>query len=269
MNNILSYENIPEKPKRSRFHFKITGAVTNPVHWHEHFEILYVFDAPIKIFCDDQCYCAEPGDLVIVNRNQMHTNEGAGAFLFHIDQGIYVPQNVTFCNLIQQDEKIKEIYAQILEEYRLQIEGYETVITGLAYLLLAHLMRNYRQRGKEGTAFNRAKNEAQLAEDITTYITKNYFAPLKTSDIAEKFHMSTPYFCSLFKTQTGQSATSYVNQCKVDKAAALLTSTNHSITEIASAVGYDDSNYFARVFKQYMGVTPTQYRQASFRDKKE
>ncbi len=264
MNNLSAYENITEAPKNSSLRFKVTGAYTNPTHWHEHIEIHYFFNTTAKIFCEDETYNAEIGDLVIINRNQMHTNEGAGAFLFHIDLspfwGSYIPESIMFQNFIRQDENIKEIYSKILEEYEMQQEGYEAFIRGQAYILLTYLMRNYKQTAKESEIYFRTKNKALLTETITTYISKNYFAPITTSVLAEKFHLSKQYFCSFFKAQTGQTVTSYINQCRVDKAAVLLKNTNHSITEIASSVGYDDPNYFSRIFKQYMGVTPKKYR---------
>ena len=264
MNNLKDYENITETSKNISFRFKVTGAYTNPSHWHEHIELHYFFNTTAKIFCEDETYDAQIGDLVIINRNQMHHNEGAGSFLFHIDLlpfwGKALPEKIMFQNFIRQDETIKEIYSKILEEYETQQEGYETVIRGLTYILLAYLMRNYLQNKTESDRYFRTKNKDQLIEMITRYIAKNYFTTLRTSMLAEKFHLSKQYFCSFFKSQTGQSVTSYINQCRVDKAVVLLKSTNHSITEIANSVGYDDSNYFSRIFKQYMGMSPKQYK---------
>lgn len=269
MNNQKDYENIYYMPKSSALKYKITGAYTNPNHWHEYVEIHYFFDTSAKIFCDDEVYEATVGDLVIINRNQMHTNEGAGAFLFHIDLpeflGRHIPETFMFHNFIRNDETINEIYQHILREYKTQQEGYETVIKGYTHLLIAHLMRNYKKNAVESNNYFRTKNKAQLIEMITTYINKNYFAPIKTSSIAETFHLSKQYLCSFFKTQTGQSVTSYINKCRVDKAAILLENTDNNIIEIASSVGYDDSNYFSRIFKQYMKMTPKEYRKSKIK----
>ncbi len=265
MNNLNNYENVSSVQKKNSLYFKITGAFTNPTHWHEYIEIQYFFNTSAKIFCDDETYEASIGDLVIINSNQMHTNLGAGFFLFHIDLptfwGERIPETLMFQNFIHNDEKVKEIFGHILDEYTTQQEGYAAVIKGYAYHLLAHLMRNYKKNAIESNHYFRTKNKAQLIEMITTYINKNYFAPISTSTIAETFHLSTQYLCSFFKNQTGQSVVSYITQYRMDRAAALLKNTNQSITEIASSVGYDDSNYFSRLFKQHMKISPKDYRQ--------
>ncbi len=273
MNNMKDYENISAIQKNKSLRFKVTGAYTNPKHWHEHIEMHYFFNTSAKIFCEDDTYEAEIGDLVIINRNQLHNNEGAGAFLFHIDLpsflGIQNSENLMFQNFIRGDETIEEIFGKILNEYEHRREGYESAIKGYAYILLTHLMRNYIQNKTEADRYFRTKNKDQLIEMITRYISKNYFAPLRTSALAEMFHLSKQYFCSFFKAQTGQSVTTYINQCRVDKAVILLKSTNHSITEIANSVGYDDSNYFSRIFKQYTGMSPKQYKLTEAQRKKD
>lgn len=264
MNNSKDYENPFLIQKKNAINFKITGAFTNPRHWHEYIEIHYFFDTGAKIFCEDEIYDTNIGDLVIINSNQMHTNLGAGFFLFHIDPsallGESIPDTVMFQNFIRNDETIKKIFSHILDEYTAQQENYRMVIKGYAFQLMAYLLRNYKKDAVESKNYFRTKNKAQLIEMITTYINKNYFAPISTSTVAEAFHLSTQYLCSFFKNQTGQSVVSYIIQYRMDRAAALLKNTNQSITEIASSVGYDDSNYFSRLFKQHMEMTPKDYR---------
>ena len=53
----------------------------------------------------------------------------------------------------------------------------------------------------------------------------------------------------------------YIHQKRIEKAAHLLTSTAHSIQDIALKVGYNDINYFTRKFKKHFQMTPSVYRQ--------
>ena len=56
------------------------------------------------------------------------------------------------------------------------------------------------------------------------------------------------------------SPISYINKIRIEKAAALFKNSDRSITEIAMEVGFDDSNYFSRIFKKQMGMSPREYK---------
>ena len=59
---------------------------------------------------------------------------------------------------------------------------------------------------------------------------------------------------------TGKSAISYINEYRIERASALLSSTDASITEIADSVGIPDPNYFTRIFTRVKGKSPKEYR---------
>ncbi len=73
--------------------------------------------------------------------------------------------------------------------------------------------------------------------------------------------MSPNYFSSVFKKELDQSAVNYITEVRMEKAREYLKDTELSVIEIAENVGYEDSQYFFRVFKKTTGVTPLQYRQ--------
>ena len=69
------------------------------------------------------------------------------------------------------------------------------------------------------------------------------------------------YFSSIFKKEMNQSAVNYITEYRVQKAREYLEASDWSVVEIARKVGYEDNQYFFRVFKKYTGLTPLQYRQ--------
>ncbi len=71
---------------------------------------------------------------------------------------------------------------------------------------------------------------------------------------------SDPYFCKLFKQCFEKSFTTYLSEFRVNKAKQLLVDVTINVKEISDRVGYRDSNYFAKVFKRVVGVTPSEYR---------
>lgn len=84
---------------------------------------------------------------------------------------------------------------------------------------------------------------------------------LSLAKICKHVHMSTSYFSSLFKSQTGRTFVEYLTLERIEKAKELLKFTTLKTYEIASRVGYHDPHYFSMLFKKITGDTPTEYRQ--------
>jgi len=91
-------------------------------------------------------------------------------------------------------------------------------------------------------------------------IERDYREPLRLADLAELAGMSQSGFQRAFRRITGRSPIAYVLQLRLQRAAELLCSTEHRITDIALACGFSDSNYFARQFRVAMGMSARDYR---------
>ncbi|MBR1744264.1 MAG: helix-turn-helix transcriptional regulator [Lachnospiraceae bacterium] len=102
-----------------------------------------------------------------------------------------------------------------------------------------------------------------MIQIVKKYIEENYPRPdLKISDIAEQVYLSTTYLSSLFKTKTGMTVGQYITKCRVEKAKELLLDPRYKFYDIAERVGYNDENYFARIFRKSTGKTPSAYKEA-------
>ena len=86
---------------------------------------------------------------------------------------------------------------------------------------------------------------------------------LSLSLLAKNVNVSDSYLSKIFKSETGETLSEYIANCRCKKAAELLKTTNQTIAEISSFVGYDDNNYFVKVFKKSYGLTPSEYRKNS------
>ena len=85
----------------------------------------------------------------------------------------------------------------------------------------------------------------------------------RLSDLAEHYGMSPNYFSSMFKKEMSRSAVNYITELRINQARELLYHSELSVVDISKKVGYEDSQYFFRVFKKYLGMTPLQYREES------
>ncbi len=93
----------------------------------------------------------------------------------------------------------------------------------------------------------------EVAMDLTLPLTLQYFAG--------ELNVNSSYLSNLFRQQTGVTITDYVTDKRMSHAATLLGYTQRPIKTIAKQVGIPDVQYFSRLFKRRMGMTPTQYRE--------
>ncbi len=101
---------------------------------------------------------------------------------------------------------------------------------------------------------------SRIVERILQCIREEYAKDLSLDYIADKVFLSPSYTSSLFKKETGQTLTYYINQVRMKKAKELLKSTNMKLVDVSLAVGYSSQIYFSMLFKNLFGMTPTQYR---------
>ncbi len=237
-----------------------------PAHWHEHLEILYFKSGSCNVVCAGESFVAKAGDTVVVNPNELHCTQKSGEgefFCIHVTPDFFYDVEFSDALLkthIVNDKFISDCVEQMYLEYTGRAEGFDLRIKGITYLLAAHLLRNYKADTLSDSDMILRKNRLNRMGDILSYISRNYQTKLTTNSLAEQFHLTEHYFCSLFKKETGQSPINYINAYRIQKAAILLKNTDQSITQIAMSVGFEDSNYFARCFKKRFGVSAREYR---------
>jgi two-component system response regulator YesN len=89
---------------------------------------------------------------------------------------------------------------------------------------------------------------------------EKYDTDITLQDGADKAFMATTYFSRIFKECTGKGFLEYLTSLRFKKACSLLKKTGLKISSVAHLAGYHDPNYFYKIFKKYMGCTPTEYR---------
>lgn len=102
--------------------------------------------------------------------------------------------------------------------------------------------------------------ETRLTDLIYQYIKNNYMFDISMQEVARTMNYSEAYFCKLFKQYFGKNFTAYLTEYRIETAKKMLQTPTVNIKEIGKAVGYADSNYFAKVFKRVTGESPSEYR---------
>ena len=105
------------------------------------------------------------------------------------------------------------------------------------------------------------KGYSQLIRKVITRIESDLSADLSLSCQAELLNVNPSYLSTLFKKETGQTLTEFVNRKRVENAAYLLTSTSLQVQVIAQQCGIPDVNYFSKTFKKFTGKSPKEVRE--------
>lgn len=97
-------------------------------------------------------------------------------------------------------------------------------------------------------------------ERIERYVSTNIFGKVSLEEVASYLGMNRTYFCLFFKKHYGKGFADYLNDLRVDKAAAMLLQADRQIAEIARECGFKTAAYFTRAFRRSRGMTPGEYR---------
>lgn len=92
------------------------------------------------------------------------------------------------------------------------------------------------------------------------YIRNHYFESITLDDVSRAVGRSASYFKKILREEMGLSFTEYLTRTRMEASEQLLRDPSLSLAEIAQEIGYGDQSYFGKLFKQYYGLTPAQYR---------
>ncbi len=106
-----------------------------------------------------------------------------------------------------------------------------------------------------------ANQSSRVVRKSIQYITENFTREIGVEEAARFVNLSTGYFSSIFKRETGKTFTEYVTQVRMERARELLRNSSYNINEVADAVGMPNARYFSKQFKKSVGLTPKEFRQ--------
>jgi YesN/AraC family two-component response regulator len=103
-------------------------------------------------------------------------------------------------------------------------------------------------------------NYSPVIQKVINYINLNLEAELSLKTLSALCFISPSYLSNLFRQETGETLTNYINTIRIQRAQYYLKRTDLSIAAVSSKVGVLDVNYFTKIFRKATEETPTQYR---------
>jgi AraC-like DNA-binding protein len=105
--------------------------------------------------------------------------------------------------------------------------------------------------------------EPQLVEKIKGFVDSNLGNAVTINDLSKNLKLSSSYLSHIMNDKFNLSFTEYLTAKRLEKAKQLLESSSLKVHEIACTVGFQDQNYFARIFKKHTGTSSIEYRKTN------
>lgn len=239
-------------------------------HWHDEYEWLIADGGVCECTVQATRYLLQAGHALLVHGSDLHSIRCTGgrcfAIVFHPsvvcgnELSDFLAPNVRFqCTFSPGRPKEAEILARLYKicqlsnaefyGFELQMKALITEIIGKLYEYKLYRIDAPEQKSRD-TVAKLLKYTAKHCTDVA----------LSIETVAQHFHFSRSYVSQLFRKHTDRSFCDYRNDCRIEKAIEWLTTTDKSILEISELCGFENVNYFIRVFKMRQQTTPHQYR---------
>ena len=254
-----------------------------PKHTHDFDEIVIVLGGSAYQHINGDNYFISMGDVFIVKGEALHYfTDTHNLSLFNIG---FQPQVIDyFAPLLQQlpgyhtlfilepayrkqnnfSQKLhldandmlllKEMLDSLSQEFRTRGPGSEFIVTSLFMQITGFLCRRHSAANTEGLYGTDA------CARILEYIENNYTDTITLEQLAQISGMSKNGVIAMFKRLYGTTPIKYINNRRLNMACDLLKTTDLPISQVAFRCGFTDSNYFARIFKNYRGISPRRFR---------
>lgn len=259
----------------------------SPFHSHPELELVYVKESFGKRIIGNSVMPFEPGDMVFLGSDLPHvwlndemyyqgiSTLKANAIVVYFSKDIFGP---AFYEL-KETQKINELFFQagkgisIIGKTNKQIakkleklllkKDFEVIIGlfEILSLLSESPDRVYINNEVYSSAHKDAKKD-RLSE-VFQYVNENFKKDILLIEIAAIANITPTSFCRMFKLKTKKSFVEYLNEIRVSKACKFLLETDLSMSEIAYECGYKTASNFNKLFKKFMGMTPSEFKKSA------
>lgn len=251
-------------------------------HFHREFEIYYLLAGKSYYFIDQRSYLVQEGDIVFINRNQVHKT-AAVVNVSYLDRVLiqFPLENIEalydkttghplsevlvhYAGVLhlkeEGREKVRDLILQIVQEVEDKKRGYAFLVPLKLVELILFCIRYQEKRIKKKDSLRIDSVKHRKVDEIAAYLSLHYNETEPLAKMASRFFISTCYLSRIFKDVTGFTIREYLHVNRIRHAQELLETSRLSITEIAEAVGYESVTYFEKIFRRYIEISPLKYR---------
>lgn len=258
-----------------------------PAHSHEYVELVYMYSgSAVYVINENMSLRLEANDLLLLRQGTIHAAEPADGediavhfflmpeFFFHpglmAEDGSVLRHFITgpaagrhsvadYLHFHLQDMlPARNLLENMIWSMTGDKKGRQEINQATMGILIMELLHN----GDKAELHDLAQYEEKIAMTAYQYLENNY--PSATLEEFSALSMQPPYYISrLFKRHFQLTFTECLQLIRMIRAANFLASTSKPVEEIIAEIGYENSSYFHRLFKERYGMTPKQYRDKS------
>ncbi|MGI4791134.1 MAG: helix-turn-helix domain-containing protein [Janthinobacterium lividum] len=157
---------------------------------------------------------------------------------------------------------VAEMLRELEQEWAAETPEGVLLARGLFLRLLVHLARRYAEAAPQQPANDLQASSVQEATVAAAvrYLDEHFSEPLRVEQVAASVFLSPDRFTEVFARTMGRTPRDYIRHLRIERARALLTTTNSSISDIGQQSGFGEAAYFTRAFRAATGLTPRAYR---------
>ena len=251
-----------------------------PLHFHEDYELCLTLNVRGKRILGNLVEDFTEKDLVITTPNVLHCYKRDDAFLNVRCEVVVIqfPKELPSWGIFDTDQlrnirnllcqpapglKFSEETAEAVRERLLRLprtEGFEAVqlFFGILHELACADRTQVELIGVQSS--DSTLPHSRRINKIVQFVEKNYHHKISLEDVGELVGMSASSVSRFLKQRTRHNFWDYLNGFRIDRAAQMMIETEHTISEISYACGFNNISNFNRVFRERIGTTPSDYR---------
>lgn len=232
-------------------------------NYHEDIELIVAINGEGEVICNEKHIPIKKNEIFVINSNIIH-HAASSTKLEFCNIGI----SMDFCNsfgiqlqnyyftekfedelLIHKINDLKNIY------YLNQNDDFYYATVCLKTLdFIIYLIKNH------SSAVANIRNSKNIQYALS-YIKSNFNRKLSVEEICFQTGLSRYYFLHEFKKYTGITLTNYINQLRCREACQQLETKQYSVKDVFQMSAFENFSYFSKVFKAYIGISPSEYLQ--------
>lgn len=255
-----------------------------PAHWHSDIELIAVLKGEMNYSVNGEIITIRQGEGVFINSRQLHygfSKTGKECeficVLIHplmlcvtqmLEQKYVIPVledvNATYIKLSADVQWKKKILGLILSMHH--EKDAETALLTVAASFLKIWSLIY-EESRICVSMRKKSSDFTILKNMIGYIQKYYCQKITLDDIAKAGAVGQSKCCKLFTKYTGTTPNAYLIQYRLHQSFWYLKNTDMTITEVAGAVGFSGSSYYAESFRKWCKKSPSEYRRQENMDK--
>lgn len=233
-------------------------------HSHYFTEIFFIKSGSGYMQIENETIPVEANSLILIGAQVLHTefSNSADPLDYYVlgVEGLKIntdrPAEYSIVNSSANASSIRTCFESILREMHNRKNCYEEICQHYLAILILLICR------KDHVSYELVdpQNSSRECHKAKRYIEENYHNKITLNSLADNCNITKYYLSHQFAALYGKSPIAYLTEVRISAAKDLLTTTNHSIEEIASNTGFSSSSYFSQTFQKICHVSPQQYR---------